>query len=34
MENKRVIFKWVAMEIVHCACDDTDNLIMEQGIVR
>jgi hypothetical protein len=34
MENKRVIFQWVAVEIVHCACDDADNPIMEQGVAR
>jgi len=28
MENKRVIFQWIAVEIVPCACDDTDNPIM------
>jgi hypothetical protein len=32
MENKRVIFQWITMEIVQCACDDTDNPIMEPGL--
>ena len=34
MGNKRVIFQWITVEIVHCACDDTDNPIMEQGVAR
>jgi hypothetical protein len=34
MENKLVIFQWIAVEIVPCVCDDTDNPIMEKGVSR
>jgi hypothetical protein len=34
MENEHVIFQWIVIEIVQCACDDTDNPIMEQGVTR
>jgi hypothetical protein len=34
MENKRVIFQWIAIEIVQCACDEADNPIVEQGVTR
>jgi hypothetical protein len=32
MENKRVVFKWIAVEILQCACDGTDNQIVESGL--